>query len=125
LSPPTLCELVELKCTGSGIDGTGKIELAGLTDKELTSSAKGKLHFDWQQGSIPGDAGASAAPLPSALARFNHWTADADIANRAITLKQNQVKTGSRRSVVEAAVTLGDPLKVTFAAPRSAAISKR
>jgi hypothetical protein len=125
VSPATLCELIELKCTGSGIDGSGKIDLAGLTDKDLTSSAKGKLHFDWQEGSIAGSTVASAAPLPSALARFNHWTADAEISEGAVTLKENQVHTGSRKSAVEAAVAFHDPLKVTFAPPRSAAITKR
>lgn len=125
VSPPTLCELIELKCTGTGIDGSGKIELAGLTDKDLTFSAKGQLHFDWQQGSIFGRTIASETPLPSAIARFNHWAADADIADGVVTLKQNQLKTGSHKFSVEAEVSLGDPLKVTFAAPKSGAVAKR
>jgi hypothetical protein len=124
LSPPAVCQLFELKCTGASFEGNGKIELSGFTDKDLASSAKGQLHFDWKQGSIPGRTASSAAPLPPALVRFDHWSADADIDNGAVTLKQNQVQQGSRKSTVDSSIILGDPLKVTFAAPESDTASK-
>jgi hypothetical protein len=52
------------------------------------------------------------------LARFDRWTADVEIANGALTLKDNQVKRGARTTPVQAAVTLADPPKVAFPAPK-------
>jgi hypothetical protein len=48
------------------------------------------------------------------LAKFDRWTADAEIADGAITLKQNQVQRGARKLALEGAVTFGDPPQVTF-----------
>jgi hypothetical protein len=56
--------------------------------------------------------------VPPALARFDRWTAEAEIANGTIALKQNQVRRGTRKQTVEATLTFGDPPKVTFAAPK-------
>jgi hypothetical protein len=123
LSPVAVCHLLATQCTGGSFDGKGKIDLAGFTSKDLSSSAKGTVHFDWQRGTIPVRAGATSAP--PALARFDHWSADADIANGAVTLNQNQVQQGSRNSSVEAAVTFGDPPKLTFGPPKPVTISER
>jgi hypothetical protein len=65
------------------------------------------------------------AAIPPSLARFDRWTADADIANGAITLKQSQVQQGGRRRAVDAAVNFGVPPKVTFAAPSETVAKKR
>ena len=62
----------------------------------------------------------AAAAVPPALARFDRWTAEAEIANGTIALKQNQVRRGTRKQTVEATLTFGDPAKVTFAAPKVA-----
>jgi hypothetical protein len=100
----------------------------------LAASAKGTLHFEWRHGSVAGPASQANArhvPLlhpefiPPALTRFDRWTADADIANGTIKLKQNQVQQGSRKHAVEAAVTLGDPPVVAFPAPRETVAKKR
>ncbi|MGA3264988.1 MAG: AsmA family protein [Terracidiphilus sp.] len=118
LSPAAVGQLLGLRWSGGVFNADGRIDLSGYTDKNLTASAKGALHFEWRHGSVGAPAASSAAaPVPAALARFDRWTADAEIANGAITLKQNQVQQGVRKRAVEAAVTLGDPPKVTFAAP--------
>lgn len=120
LSSPAVGRLLGLRWTGGAFDGDGKIELSGFTDKDLADSAKGTLHFDWRHGGMSAPAGASSAAVsvPPALAHFARWTADAEIANGTITLKQNQVRQGARKRAVEAAVILGNPPKVTFSAPR-------
>ncbi|MFZ0743881.1 MAG: AsmA family protein [Terracidiphilus sp.] len=114
LAAPALCQLLSLRCTGGALDGNGKVELSGFTDKDLAASAKGVLHFDWQRGSF---AKAPGSPVPAALARFSHWTADAEIAKDAVTLNQNQVQQGRHKSAVEASISFGDPPRVTFTAP--------
>jgi hypothetical protein len=114
LNAADLGHLLGMTWSGDPIEGTGKIELVGFTDKELAASAKGALHFDWRHGSITDSADLD---LPPALARFDRWTADAEIANGAITLKQNQVQHGDRKLSVEGAAFFGNPPRVSFGEP--------
>jgi hypothetical protein len=109
---------------GGTFDANGKIELSGYTDKDLASSAKGTLHFEWRHGAVVAVVTAGGT-VPPALARFDRWTADSEIANGKITLGQNEVAQGGRKRAVEAAVTLAEPPKVSFAAPKAAPAKKR
>jgi hypothetical protein len=135
LSPAAVGQLLGLRWSGGNFDADGKIDLSGFTDKDLAGSAKGRLHFEWRHGAVGSPGGPqrgsragvlatssaalpTTAPVPPALARFDHWTGDAEIANGTITLKQNQVRRGARKGAVEAMLTLGDPPKVAFAAPK-------
>jgi uncharacterized protein involved in outer membrane biogenesis len=114
LNPPALGQLLGLHCTGSAFDGNGKIELAGFTADDLAASAKGTLHFDWRHGTVTATSGF----VPQPLARFDRWTADAEIMNGALALGANQVQHGSRFVPVQAAVPFARPLKAVFDAPK-------
>ena len=117
LDAPQVGQLLGMTWSGSWLDGTGELELSGFTDKDLATSAKGTLHFDWRKGSVT-----SVADLepPPALAKFDRWTADAEIANGAITLKQNQVFHGPRKQSVSGSAAFGNPPTITFTpAPES------
>jgi hypothetical protein len=116
LSPAAIGQLLGLRASGGLFDGNGKIELAGFTGDDLSASAKGALHFEWHHGAIA--ATAASGPISPALARFDRWTADAEIANGALKLKDNQVKRGARSVPVQAAVTLADPPKIAFPATK-------
>ena len=116
LQGPAVCELLALHCTGGNLDGNGKVNLSGYADKDLASSADGALHFDWNRGSFAKDPDPQT---PAALARFDRFTADAVITGGAITLKQNQVRQGRRKTAINAAITFGDPPKVSFNAPKA------
>jgi len=116
LSPAAVGSLVGMHWSGSGVYGTGKIELSGFTDKDLTASAKGNMHFELRRGAITGSD--PAETVPAALTRFDSWTADAEIAGGAIVLKENQVRRGAHESSVTASVAFGTPPKVTFAPPK-------
>jgi hypothetical protein len=109
LSPAAVGQLVSQHWAGGAFEANGKIELSGFTEKDLTASAKGALHFDWQHG-IAGGAGVA----PAALARFDRWTADAEIANGMLTLKQNQAQRGAQKAAVEGSATLGPGAKASF-----------
>jgi hypothetical protein len=117
VAPAGLCQVLELTCSGTSIDGDGKIELSGFAGKDLAGSATGSLNFDWKKGAITGRAGAAEA-VPQVLARFDEWNGSAVIADGVLTLKDNQVKQGKRTSSVNATVTFGEPPKVIFAAPK-------
>jgi hypothetical protein len=107
LSPPALGQLLGLRFSGGTLDANGKIELTGFTAADLAASAKGALHFDWQHGA----ATAASGYIPPVLARFDSWTADAEIMSGTLKLKDNQVKRGAH----------ADPPKVAFLAPKPAA----
>ncbi len=114
LSPPLLGRLFGQHWSGGTFDGNAKIELTGFTGSDLADSAKGSLHFDWQHGV------AAATSLPPVLARFDRWTAEAEIANGSLTLKENQVKRGAHSELVQATVTLADQPKITFTVSKQA-----
>jgi hypothetical protein len=116
LNPQAVGQLLGLRFTGGAIDGNGKIELNGFTGGDLAASAKGALHFEWRRGAVV----AASGSVPPALARFDLWSADAEVANGALTLKENQVRRGTHTTQVEASVPLADPPRVDFLAPQQA-----
>jgi hypothetical protein len=120
LSPAAVGQLLGQRWSGGGtFSANGKIDLAGYTGSDLAASAKGVLHFEWRRGAVAG------AAMPPALARFDRWTADAALANGALTLGQNQLMQSGRARAVEGSVTLGDPPKAIFTAPKDAPSKKR
>ena len=104
--------------SGGPIDAQGKITLAGYTGKDLAASATGTLHLEWRQGAM-------ASPAPAALSRFTNWTVEAEIANGAVSLKQNLALRGASKLAVEGEVKLSDPPRLVFAAPAEAQAAKR
>ena len=109
---------------GGVINADGKMELAGFTDADLASSARGTLHFEWRHGAISaaarqaGSAVAASGTPPAALSRFDRWSGDAEIAGGTVTIKQSEAVVAGRSQTVDAAVTLGDPVKMNFTQPR-------
>jgi hypothetical protein len=115
LSPAAVGQMLGQHWSGGTFQANGKIDLSGYTGKELAASVKGAMHFEWQHGSAAASPKTAAIP---ALARFDHWTADAAIANGAITLGQNQVQRRSQKQAIEGGLTFGKPPKVNFTAPK-------
>jgi hypothetical protein len=120
LSPPEVGRLLGERWSGGAFDGNGKIELAGFTASDLAASAKGAFQFEWHHGAVSAASGVSM--VPPALARFDRWTAGGEIASGHLTLnetlKENQVRHGDHSVPVQATVTLSDPPKVIFEAPK-------
>ena len=117
-----LGRLLGMKWSGNKVAGSGEIELAGFTDRDLAASAKGSLHFEWRHGSISESSDVETLPV---LSRFDQWTADAEIANGAITLKQNQVQRGAHKAAIEASATFGDPPRVRFGQQQDARAAQK
>jgi hypothetical protein len=111
LSPAAVGQLLDQHWSGSVLDASGKVELTGFTQKELAASANGTVHFDWQRGAVTGPS------VPADLVRFDRWTADAEIANGSITVKQNELRRGAHTAAVSASATLGVQPKLTYAKP--------
>jgi len=118
LSPAALGQLMGLRWTGTPLSGYGKLDFSGYTAADLAASAKGSFHFTCQHGAIAA-AGAAHAAVPPALARFDRWTADAAIANGAITLGPNQVRQAGRTVSVRGVLTFATPPKLAFSPPEN------
>jgi hypothetical protein len=116
LSPQAVGQMFGWRSSGGTIGGNGKIELAGFTGDDLAASATGALHFEWKPGTVA--ASSSSAPVPSVLARFDSWTADAELAKGSLVLKNNEVKRGAHTEPVQATVTLAERPKIAFPAPQ-------
>jgi hypothetical protein len=115
LSPQAVGQLLGLRASGSSFDGNGKLELSGFTGDDLAASAKGTFHFEWQRGTL---AAYGSTPVPSALARFDRWSADAEIANGSLTLKESQARRGVSNEPVQGSVPLAVPPKIAFPASK-------
>jgi hypothetical protein len=124
VDPIELCQMLELKCNGQRIDATGEVQLAGFAGSDLASSAKGTLHFDWKKGAITGFSSATDESLPRALARFDQWSGDAQVANGGVTVGENSVKTGARTTCAKVTISFGNPPKVVFGAPKATSPKK-
>ena len=120
IEPSEFCRVLDFKCAGRPIDATGKVELAGFTDTDLGSSAKGALHFDWRKGAVMGRTTETGDPVPASLSRFDQWIADAKIENNSVAIGENKIQTGKRTNTVKATVTLGVPPTVAFGASKPA-----
>jgi hypothetical protein len=117
LNAPDLGRLLGMNWSGNPIAGSGEIELVGFTDHDLAASAKGSLHFDWRHGAVGEEQDTDTPPI---LSHFDRWTADAQIADGAITLKQNQVQRGKSKVAIDASATFGDPPRVSFGQQQNA-----
>jgi hypothetical protein len=99
LSAALVGQLLGQKWSGGPITLAGKVEAAGFTEKDLSATAKGVLHFDWSQGAMSGT-------------RFDAWSGDAAIGNGAVTIGTNDLAAGGKKQAVEGGVTFGSPAKV-------------
>ncbi|HTX75739.1 MAG TPA: AsmA family protein [Terracidiphilus sp.] len=107
-NPAAVGALLDMKWTGAALNGDGKLEMAGFTDKDLASSAKGTVTFDWRKGGVTGP------DIPPALARFDKFDGEATIADGAITVGSDHLQRGGKTSAPHAEVSLAVPHKVTF-----------
>jgi hypothetical protein len=121
LNAAAVGQLLGQHWTGGAFNASGNVDLEGYTEKDLGSSAKGTLHFEWARGAVNGKTAPGKSRvevLPASLARFDHWTGDAAIAAGVVTLGENQVLLGSHKDSVEGTVTFGDPPVIALTAPK-------
>ncbi|MDR3723159.1 MAG: AsmA family protein [Terracidiphilus sp.] len=117
LSPAAMGSLIGEHWSGGELNVSGKVETVGYTGDDLAGAAKGTLHLDWKHGSVTGAAGT----VPAALARFDRWTADAEIGSGKLALQQNEAVAGGRKGSAEGSVTLSVPAKANFVVEKSGA----
>lgn len=114
-----LCAFLNLRCSGAPIDVAGKVTLSGFAAKDLAASAVGKLQLEWASGAVRGwlpaaGSAAHAQAIPAALADFRHWTADLSMSQARVAFENSQVMRGGKAVAVPAALTFGEPPKLSF-----------
>lgn len=112
LKPDLAGALLDMQWSGAELNGDVKLEASGYTDKDLASSAKGTVNFDWRKGAVTG------ADAPPVLGRFDKFDGEVAIANGVMTIGSDHVQRGGKSSAVHAEVALAVPHKVTFTAPK-------
>jgi hypothetical protein len=139
LAAPAVGGVLGMRWSGGPFEAEGKIDLAGLTAKELAASAKGTLNFEWRDGAVKSLGAARLAGvkserisirsetegIPPALTRFTSFSGDAEIAKGKITLRNGEVVRGARHHSIDAQLTVGEPSKVSFSLPPQTASPER
>jgi hypothetical protein len=109
LNAASLGALFGAHWSGSPIDGSGKIKLTGLIQKQLAASAKGEAQFTWP-GGILSSAGASAAqPL-----HFENWTGAVTIDGGKAQLGKNTIVAGKNSGSVSGSLPFGGTAKLNL-----------
>ncbi len=109
----SLAAFTGLHASGGAISGSGQIQLTGLTVKDLAASVKGKLHFDWQGGSLQ-------VPGQPAVSRFDDWSGDTSLSAGKAELDANTLSHGKQSVTVSGSLPFGEPAKLAFAPPAKA-----
>jgi hypothetical protein len=138
LSAPAVGRLLGMRWVGGPFDANGKIELSGLTARELASSAAGMVHFEWRHGAVESTtsqrpaagveatnfhAGTERKIIPPQLSQFTIFRGDAEISGGKITLANSHAVLNGRDHPVEAQLILGEPREIVFASSQPAADS--
>ncbi|MGH9589749.1 MAG: AsmA family protein [Terracidiphilus sp.] len=139
LSAPAVGRLLDMRWVGDAFDAEGKIEVSGLTARELAATAKGTMHFEWRRGTVESidaprartslDATKLRAPgdreiIPPQLNHFSSFSGDAEIAGGKITLEKSDAMRGGHEHPVNAQLIFGEPPRITFNPAEPAADSR-
>ncbi len=115
----SLCEFLNLRCSGGPVNVSGKASLSGFAAKDLAASATGALQLEWASGAVRGWLPASgstarAQAIPPSLAYFSHWTADLSLNKSRIAFENSRVTRGRKSVSVPASIDFGEPPQLTF-----------
>jgi AsmA-like C-terminal region len=105
LNAASLGALLNSRWTGGPMSGSGSVQLSGLTDKELATSASGNLHFQWRNGSI--------TSADSRETHFEDWSGTVAIQGGKAQVGENLLRAGKHSSSVAGTVAFGGPAKLT------------
>jgi len=108
LSPAEVGRLVAMRWTGGTLDGAGTLQFTGYSERDLTNSAKGSLHFVWANGAMASPA------IPPLLSHFDKWSGDATVSHGTMAVNASQVQRGKRKATINADVTFATPARVLF-----------
>jgi hypothetical protein len=104
--------------SGDPLNGSGSIQLSGLTSQQLAASATGSVRFNWPHGSLSSpakttaDAASTDASQPEM--RFDDWSGTATIQGGKVQLAENVMHQGKRSVSVVGVIPFGGPAKLAI-----------
>jgi hypothetical protein len=110
VSAVPLGALVGSHWTGGPVSGTGSLQLGGRSAADLTASAAGTLHFDWQHG-----AGLVTKELTTVEMVFDDWSGTATIQGGKVVLGENTMLARRKSSALAGSIPFAGPVDLTVA----------
>jgi len=130
--------LLGSKLGGRPLSGSGKVELSGLTAKDLAASATGDVQFNWPHGMLAtgaprarvvaeGDSDEGNEPGSAALVHFDGWVGKLVIKGGKAELGENAMLQGKRSTSVTGTIPFGGVarLSVGHAGDREAQVAAK
>jgi uncharacterized protein involved in outer membrane biogenesis len=109
-SAPELAQLLEEHWGPGTIDLSSDLAMSGVTASDLSSSAKGTLHWSWNGGALP-----DLTTTP--LRRFDRWTGSGKVAKGAITIRSSEVTSNATTASVTGTIGSDRALDLKVATP--------
>jgi hypothetical protein len=109
-SAPELAQLLKEHWGPGTIDLSSDLTMRGTTASDLSSSAKGTLHWSWTGGALP-------QLTTTALRRFDRWTGNGKVAKGAITITSSEVTSSTTTAVVTGTIGSDRSLDLKVATP--------
>jgi hypothetical protein len=110
VSAPELAQLLKEHWGPGTIDLSSDLAVSGVTASDLSSSAKGTLHWSWTGGALPD---LTTTPLH----RFDRWTGSGKVAKGAITISSSEVTSNATTATVTGTIGSDRALDLKVAAP--------
>ncbi len=84
ISAPLLSQVLDEEWGPGMLDITADLKMSGSTASELSSTANGHLHWQWNGGALP-------ELTTSPLSHFDRWTGDGKVTDGSVTLLDSRV----------------------------------
>jgi uncharacterized protein involved in outer membrane biogenesis len=110
VSAPELAQLLKEHWGPGTIDLSSDLAVSGVTASDLSSSAKGTLHWSWTGGALPD---LTTTPLH----RFDRWTGTGKVAKGAITISSSEVTSNTSTAIVTGTIGSDRALDLKVATP--------
>ena len=123
LNAGLLSSIINTKWSGGAVSGSGKIQLSGLTAKELATSASGEIRFDWPHGVLLASAKASQEARAQEI-RFDDWSGTVAIRGGKAQVGENTLVMGKQHASVEGEIPFGGPAKLTISGSKTGLASQ-
>jgi AsmA-like protein len=109
-SAPELAQLLKEHWGPGTIDLSSDLTMRGATASDLSSSAKGMLHWSWTGGALPQ---LTATPLR----RFDRWIGNGKVAKGSITITSSEVTSSTTTAMVTGTIGSDRSLDLKVATP--------
>jgi len=102
--------------SGGPVNGSGSVQISGLTAAQLVASATGTVHFQWMHGGLPYQSQTGARAQEVAV-RFDDWSGEATLAGGKAQLGENILRQGRRTASVAGTFPFNGVPKLTVKTP--------